>query len=212
MEYQIYKQEIFEVTQKLVEIDLIRLSAGNISARLPDGNVAITPSGLLYEQMKPEDIAIIDLAGNKLEGEYDPSSEHALHTEIYKTRPDIHALVHAHSRYAIAFSTVGMELPAVCLELLFVGAPIPVAEYQCPGTREVGTNAAKFFSKRPELKGLLLKNHGMVTIGKDLSEAYQNAYNLETGAKIYHLALQTGERPLPLTPIQIKDVFSRYKK
>lgn len=208
----IYKQQVFETTLKLVDIDLIRLSSGNVSMRLPDGNIAITPSGILYDRMEPEDIIIMDLNGNKVEGHYKPSSEKALHNEIYKARPDINAVVHTHSRYAIAFSTVEMELPAICLELLFVGAPIPIAPYQCPGTVEVGTSAAAFFKKRPELKGLILKNHGLVAIDGTLNEAYQNAYNLETGAEIYHLALQTGKVPGSLTEKQIADVFTQYKK
>ncbi|MGV8026380.1 MAG: class II aldolase/adducin family protein [Anaerolineaceae bacterium] len=208
----IYKQQVFETTLRLVDIDLIRLSSGNISMRLPDGSIAITPSGVLYDRMKPEDIIIMDLNGNKLEGHYNPSSEKALHNEIYKVRPDINAVIHTHSRYAIAFSSVEMELPAICLELLFVGAPIPVAPYQCLGTVEVGTGAATFFMKRPELKGLLLENHGLVAIGNTLNEAYQNAYNLETGAEVYHLALQTGKVPHVLTEKQIADIFAQYKK
>lgn len=208
----IYKQQVFETTLKLVGVDLIRLSWGNISTRLPNGTVAITPSGVLYDRMQPEDIVIMDLNGNKLEGYYNPSSERALHNEIYKVRPDINAVVHTHSRYAIAFSTVEMELPAICLELLFVGAPIPIAPYQCPGTIEVGIGAAAFFKKRAELKGLLLENHGLVAIGSNLDEAYQNAYNLETGAEIYHLTLQTGKVPNSLTEKQIADVFLQYKK
>jgi len=212
MKYSTYKQEVFEITQKLVKNDLIRLSSGNISVRLPDGMVAITPSGILYDQMKPEDIVIMDLEGKKYEGAFKSSSEKALHNEIYKTRPDIHAVVHTHSVYAIAFSAVAMEIPVICLELLFVGGPIPVVEYHCPGTIEVGTSAAMYFTKQPNLKGLLLKNHGMVTIGSNLDEAYQNAYNLETGAEIYHLALQTGKKPDPLTEKQIADIFMQYKK
>jgi L-ribulose-5-phosphate 4-epimerase len=210
--YRIYKQQVFETTLKLVDNDLIRLSSGNISMRLPDGNIAITPSGILYDRMEPEDIIIMDLNGNKVEGHYKPSSEKALHYEIYKARSDINAVVHTHSRYAIAFSTVEMELPVICLELLFVGAPIPVAPYQCPGTVEVGTVAAAFFKKRPELKGLLLKDHGLVAIGGNLNDVYQNAYNLETGAEVYHLALQTGKVPNALTEEQIADIFAQYKK
>lgn len=208
----IYKQQVFETTLKLVDINLIRLSYGNISMRLPNRNIAITPTNIQYDRLKPGDTVIMDLQGNKLEGHYNPSSERALHNEIYKVRPDVNAVVHTHSRYAIAFSTVEMELPVICLELFFVGAPIPIAPYQCPGTVEVGIGAAAFFKKRTELKGLLLENHGLVAIGSNLDEAYQNAYNLETGAEIYHLTLQTGKVPNALTEKQIADIFAQYKK
>lgn len=212
MDYSTYKQEVFDTTLQLVKIDLIRLSSGNISVRLPDGNIAITPSGLLYDRMQPEDIVIMDLDGNKVEGEYKPSSEKMLHNEIYKVRPDVNAIVHTHSRYSIAFSSVEMELPVMCIELLSVGGPIPVAPYQCPGTPEVGCDAARFFVEQPRIKGLLLKNHGMVTIGKNLNDAYQNAYKLETGAEIYHLALQTKKQPSILSEQQIADIMERYQK
>ncbi len=210
MDYSLFKQEVFDTTLQLVKIDLIRISAGNISIRLPDGNVAITPSGILYDRMKPEDIVIMDLNGNKLEGEYKPSSEKALHNEIYKACPDVQAVVHTHAVHAITFSTLDMELPAICIELLMVGAPIPTAPYRCPGTPEVGIDAANYFVKYPRLKALLLKNHGMVAIGKDLSEAYQNAYNLETGAEIYHLALQLGKTPSVLSEAQAAEILERY--
>lgn len=82
MSYSIYKQAIYETTLNLVKVGLIRLSSGNISTRLPDGNIAITPSGILYDKMKPDDIVIMDLGGNKIEGKYKPSSEKALHNEI----------------------------------------------------------------------------------------------------------------------------------
>ncbi|HAF61109.1 MAG TPA: class II aldolase family protein [Anaerolineaceae bacterium] len=212
MSYPIYKQAIYETTLNLVKVGLIRLSSGNISTRLPDGNIAITPSGILYDKMKPDDIVIMDLGGNKIEGKYKPSSEKALHNEIYKAHPDVNAVVHTHSIHAIAFSTVGIELPVVCLELVFVGGPIPVADYQTPGTVKVGIGAAKHFSEKPGLRGLLLQNHGLVAIGNDLNDAYQNAYNLETGAEIYHLALQTGKKPISLTDFQITQIFEQYKK
>lgn len=212
MDYSPFKQKVFDTTLQLVRIDLIRLSAGNISVRLPDGNVAITPSGVLYDRMKPEDIVIIDLNGNKLEGEYKPSSEKALHNEIYKACPDVQAVVHTHAVHAITFSTLDMELPAICIELLMVGAPIPTAPYRCPGTPEVGINAASYFVNNPRLKTLLLRNHGMVAIGKDLNEAYQNAYNLETGAEVYHLALQLGKTPPPLSETQAAELRESYQK
>ena len=212
MNYAQYRQQVFDTTLKLVEIDLIRLSSGNVSVKCPDGNIAITPSGIVYDVLKPEDIVIMDADANLIEGDYKPSSEKQLHTELYKVRPEIQAVVHTHSRYGIAFSSVGMEIPVTNIEILAVGGPIPVADYATPGTPEVGTDAAKFFAERPRLKALLMRNHGMVTIGKNLDEAYQNAYKTETGAEIYHLTLQTGKEVKPLTEEQIADIFNRYQK
>ncbi|NMC29126.1 MAG: class II aldolase/adducin family protein [Pelolinea sp.] len=209
--YSICKQQVYETTMKLVDADLIRLSYGNISMRLPDGNIAITPTSIPYDRLEPKDIVITDLDGKKIEGHFNPSSERALHYEIYKVRSDVNAVVHTHSRYAIAFSSVCMELPVICIELFFAGAPIPVAPYQCPGTAEVGTSAAAYFKKRPDLKGLLLQNHGQVAVGNDLNEAYQMAYNVEIGAEIYHFALQTGKTPNILTEEQVADIIRQYR-
>lgn len=211
MDYSTFKQQVFETTMDLVKIDLIRLSSGNISMRLPDGNVAITPSALLYSEMQPDDIVIIDMDGNTIEGSHKPSSEKSLHLALLQSRDDIQAVVHTHSVYSIAFSAVEMELPLVCVELISVGGPIPVAEYCCPGTSKVGEVAASFFRAHPRLKGLLLKYHGMVAIGKNLNDAYQNAYKLETGAEIYHLALQTGRIPQPLSDEEVQEIFRVYQ-
>jgi len=212
MNYNPYRQQVYDTTLRLVDIDLIRLSSGNISVKCPDGNIAITPSGITYDVLKPEDIVIMDSDANLIEGDYKPSSEKHLHTEIYKVRPEVNAIVHTHSCYAIAFSAVGMEIPVINLEVLVVGGPVPVAEFTTPGTPEVGVRAAKFFADRLELKALLMQNHGMVAVGKTLDEAYQNAYKTETGAEIYHLALQTGREVKPLSEAQIDDIFNRYQK
>lgn len=212
MSYQEYQQQVYETTLQLVEIDLIRLSSGNVSLRMPDGNVAITPSGILYTEMEPEDIVIIDLNNEVIAGKHKPSSEKQLHTEIYKARSDVNAVVHTHSRFAIAFASTGMSLPVSNIEILAVGGPIPVDAYATPGTLEVGLGAANQFTENPGLKALLLQNHGMVAIGKNMNDAYQNAYKAETGAEIHHLALQTGQDVIVLTPEQIEDIFARYKK
>ena len=212
MNYKQYRQQVYDTTMKLVAIDLIRLSSGNISVKCPDGNIAITPSGVTYDVLRPDDIVIMDMDTNLLEGDFKPSSEKHLHSEIYKVRPEVNAVVHTHSRYGIAFSSVQMEIPVINLEILVVGGPIPVAEFITPGTPEVGVEAARIFAERKELKALLMQYHGMVALGKTLDEAYQNAYKTETGAEIYHLALQTGREVKPLSKEQIEDIFNRYQK
>jgi ribulose-5-phosphate 4-epimerase/fuculose-1-phosphate aldolase len=210
MDYRIYKQQVFETTMDLVKIDLIRMSSGNVSARLPDGKIAITPSGVLYSQLKAEDIVIMDLDSQVLDGKFKPSSEWQLHSEIYKALADVHAVIHVHSRYAIAFGAVGMEVPVCNIEILEMGGPIPVAPFQTPGTRAVGLGAAAIFQDRPELRSLLLQNHGMVARGKDLLEAYLNAYKTETGAEIYHHALGTGREVRTLSEAEIETIWEHY--
>jgi len=198
MKYDEIREKVFIAASRLNSINLIRLSAGNISLQDEEGNVAITPSGIQYDFMVPEDIVVIDLEGNIIAGleGYRPSSEYLLHTSIMKKLPDVNAVIHTHSHYAITFATLGMEIPVISLELLTTGGPIPVAPYALPGTDGVGDNAAEIFLARPELKGCLLQNHGMVAIGASLDEAYAHASDIETGAQVYYQALQIGKPDL----------------
>jgi len=195
MEYSEIREKVFTVTNKLCDCNLIRLSAGNISLRDKDGNIAVTPSGIKYDSMVPEDIVVIDIDGNIIAAKegLKPSSEFRLHTSIMRDLPDVNAVVHTHALYAMTFASLGKELPIVCVELLIAGGPIPVAPYFTPGTDELGDNAAEIFMGRPELKGLLMKNHGMVSIGENLDEAFSHTYDIETGAQVYYQALQMGK-------------------
>ena len=198
MNYKKAKQLVYQTAVRLNEVNLIRLSAGNISYRTQDGMVAITPSGVPYNVMTPADIVVIDFEGNIVDAEENckQSSEYLLHTSILKRLPDVNGVIHTHSYYAITFAALDRELPPVCIELLVTGAPIPVIPYALPGTLEVGEMAADVLQERPELKGCLLKNHGMVSIGSTLSEAFAYALDIETGARIYHQAIQVGEPEL----------------
>jgi L-fuculose-phosphate aldolase len=195
MNYSDAKQLVHQTAVRLNAIDLIRLSAGNISYRTQDGMVAITPSGVAYDLMIPEDIVIIDVEGTIInsEGGRRPSSEYLLHTSILKHLLDVNAVVHTHSSYAITFAALARELPPICIELLITGGPIPVAPYATPGTIETGKNVVNLLLERPELKGCLLKNHGLVTIGETLDDAFSHALDIETGARIYHQAIQIGD-------------------
>lgn len=212
MKYMQERKEVYDATMKLVEKDLIRISSGNVSVKTADGNIAITPSGLVYDQMRVEDIVIIDFDGNLVDGYLKPSSEKSLHIDILKNRPEMNAVVHTHSVYAIAFSSCQVEIPVMCIEILAVGGPIPIMPYICPGTKEVGIEAAKLFASKASLKGILMQNHGLAAVGRTGEEAFQNAYKLETGAQIYHLALQLRPDPIALTDAQIEEVFAVYKK
>jgi L-ribulose-5-phosphate 4-epimerase len=211
MKYDVIRAEVFETILLLRESDLVRLSAGNISVRTHDGHVAITPAGLRYDRMKPEDISIIDLNGNLVDGVRRPSSETPMHTAVLREILEVGAIVHTHSVNAIAFATGGIEVPVICLELLSVGGPIPVAPYACPGSTEAGEIAVEIFKLRQNLKCLMLRNHGLLAIGQTLYEAYENAYKFETGAEVYYRALQVGE-PVVLTEEQIDEIYRVYHK
>lgn len=214
MEFDNLRTQVYETAMRLCEAGLIRLSAGNISARDEPGHVAITPTSLLYTKMRPADIVIIDLEGRVVDGSLKPSSEVPMHTAIYRALPKVGAVVHTHSIYAIAFAASGAEIPPICLEILSVtgGGAVPVSSFAAPGSNEAGITASQIFSSRPTLKALLLRNHGLVSIGADLEQAYQMAYKCETGAQIYHLSLQTGKPPVPLSQEQIAEISATRRK
>jgi L-ribulose-5-phosphate 4-epimerase len=155
---------------------------------------------------------IIDLEGRVVEGRLEPSSEAPMHLAIYGRFSDARAVVHTHSVHAIALGAVGMEIPVVCLEVVPLGGTVPVAPYVCPGSPQVGEVACEALGAHPGLKALLLRNHGLVAMGEDLEQAFRNAYNCETAAEIYHLALQTGRTPVPLSGEQINGIHRRYQK
>ena len=210
--YATIRDQVLDTALRLCQDGLIRLSAGNISARMDDGLIALTPAGLLYSKMRPDDIAIVDSDGQLLDGGRPPSSESPMHRAVYRKLPAVGAVVHTHSIYAIALSVVGLDIPVVCLEVLLVGGPVPVAAYACPGTMQAGDVVSDLLADRSGLRAVLLRNHGLVAVGADLEEAYQSAVNCETAAQVYHLALQTGRSPVALSDEQIAEIWRVYKK
>lgn len=207
--YQNVREEVYDTVMKALDDSLIRLSAGNVSARTPDGYLAITPSGVKYDALRPEHIAIVDLDGNPVDAPCKPTSEMPMHTVMMRHLPEVGAICHTHSLYAMTFAALGRAIPNINMEALVCGAPIPVAEWACPGTAEPGERLVEIFQARPELKVALLRNHGLVAIGKDLNQAYEIALDAEVAAQVYHQALQVGS-PTALTDEQVAEVWRVY--
>lgn len=208
MDYVTIRSEIYETVMEANRVGLIRLSAGNISARFDSNRIAITPSGIQYRRLQPEQISIVDLEGNLLDG-LPASSETPMHTAIYRHLPQVQAICHTHSPYAITFAMLGEPVPLVNLEMMAVGAPVPVAPWACPGTPKAGEVTVEIFSQRPELKAILLRNHGLVAIGKSLGHAFEMAYDAEVGFQTYHQARQVGD-PAVLSEGQVMEIKTRY--
>jgi L-fuculose-phosphate aldolase len=208
VEYQEYRELIFEYIQMGCQDGLIRLSAGNFSLRINDELAAITPSRVLYRLMKPEDISIIDLDGNQIAGP-PPSSETPMHTAIYKHIPRAKSICHTHSLYAMVFAQLGQEIPLLSIELLVCGGPIPVAPWATPGTERAGKAAVDIFRSRDNLQVLLLRKHGLVAIGQTLEQAYSLAINAEIGMEVYYKVRLQGN-PEPLTSSQLAEIREVY--
>lgn len=203
------RQQVFETVMDANQVGLIRLSAGNISARFDEDLVAITPAGVKYKRLRPEDISIVDLDGTLLDG-LPASSETPMHTAIYRHLLEVQSICHTHSPYAISFAMLGEEVPMVNIELMVLGAPIPVAPWACPGTPRAGEVTVEIFQQRTGLKAILLRNHGLVAIGKSLEHAFEMAYDAEVGFQTYYQALQVGQ-PLVLNETQVMEIKTRYK-
>lgn len=195
MDYPLLRKAIVDYARTMYCEKLVSATSGNISIRLPDRKdaFAITPSSENYMRMTEDRIVIMTTDGEILccpEGAR-PSSEWALHAQLYKAREDVNAVVHTHSPYATSFAVNRMVIPQVLIEMKpWLGGAVPLSEYAPTGTVQLGINVARDIG---DLNGCLMANHGVVAVGKDLDYAYVCACYVEDAAKIYHMALCTGK-------------------
>lgn len=192
------KQEILHIAKEAFASGLMAATSGNLSIYNPEQHcIILTPSGYPYNQMTEEDLVVIDLDGQVLDGFRRPSSEWRMHSEIYRAVPECHAIVHTHSPYATAFAVLRQPIPCTLVEMqLFLGGSIEVADYASQGSAAVGTNCIPILSRKPVC---LLANHGVVATGSSLSLAYTNSLYTEDSARITLLARSIG------TPIEIEE-------
>jgi L-fuculose-phosphate aldolase len=209
MLYEDARKALLKCVLRLCQKGLVQFNSGNVSVRVSEEHLVITPTGISYDDMSEEDLVVIDLNGSLVEGRHKPSSETPMHATVYKNIHDVKAVAHTHSPYALAFATVGKSIPVISTEGLAVRGPIPVADYACPGTAAQGWAAIKAMKGPPPVMGTLLKNHGVLVTGANLSHAYSIACRIEMAAKVFFLALQIGE-PDILTDDQIKEIRSVY--
>jgi L-fuculose-phosphate aldolase len=202
------REEVALVARRMSESGLVVGTTGNVSARTPDGNVFITPSGLDYAQTEPEDIVLVDGDGALIEGSLAPSTETPMHTGIYRSRPNITGVVHTHSRYATTLACLGWEIPPIhyVLTLLSDEGRVPLAAYATYGTEELARNASEALGRTHA--ACLLSNHGTICVGSSPSEAYDRAEVLEEMAELYYRARVAGE-PVLLTPDQLAEVSAK---
>lgn len=189
------RARVAEIARTSYAMGLCQGTAGNVSARDPEsGHILITPSGLPYESMRPEDIVVVDEDGRVIEGDLAPSSETPMHTAVYRSRRWVNGVVHTHSRYATAFACAGQPIRAAHYLVAFAGREVPVAEYATFGTPELAERAVQALP--PNGKAVLLKHHGVLTVGSSVEEAFRIASVVEYVAEIYYLALQIGNPPI----------------
>ena len=175
-------------------------TSGNLSVRSGQ-HIAITPSGVAYEDLTPDSICVIDLDGNKVEDGLDPSSEVPMHTSVYR-HTDAGAVVHTHPLYCTALSVLLDEVPPVHYMIALLGGPVRVAPYARFGSTELAENSVRAMEGR---FGALMQNHGATTYGDTLAKAYTRSVYLEWVCRLYHQARLLGE-PNLLPPEEIEGV------
>ncbi len=176
------RQQIADFSRLTYERGYLASTDGNLSARLADGNVLCTPTIINKGFVRPEDSVVVDMEGQLVRGERKASSEIAMHTLVYKLRPDINAVVHCHPPSATAYAAAGIPLnKALISEVVLALGCIPLTEYGTPGTPELTDRLQPFVES---YEALLMANHGVVTYGVDMMEAYNRMDTVEHFAKI----------------------------
>jgi L-ribulose-5-phosphate 4-epimerase len=204
------RAELVALHLELPRNGLVAWTGGNVSARDPEsGLVAIKPSGVRYEDLSAEGMVVIDLDGRQLDGSLKPSSDTASHLFIYRNRPDVNGIVHTHSRYATAFAAVGRPIPVVLTALADeFGGSIPCAGFAVIGDESIGEQVVSTIGSSP---AVLLRNHGVFTVGPTAAAAVKAAVMVEDAAATVWAALQIGT-PEALPDDVVERLHARYTK
>ncbi|MCG0274922.1 MAG: class II aldolase/adducin family protein [Thermosediminibacteraceae bacterium] len=202
------KQMVVEYGEKLVEKGLVVATWGNISARNGEEEVfVITPSGMEYTKLEPEDIVEVDLDGKPLATGRKPSVETPVHAAIYRARPDVRAIVHTHSINASACAAARVEIPCIMEDMAaMVGGAVKVAKYAPSGSQELARNVVEALGDR---NAVLLANHGVVAVGKNLEEAFKVSLVVEKSAEIFFKSKILGN-PVSLTEGEVELIRNFY--
>ena len=203
------REELVELNQALPANGLVVWTGGNVSIRDPkSGLVAIKPSGIMFPDLTAQNMVVVDLDGNCIEGELAPSSDTASHLYIYRHREDVNGVVHTHSNYATAFAALNMPIPAVLTAIGDeFGGPIPCGGFALIGGEEIGKVVVEAIGSSP---AVLLRNHGVFTVGKSGRTALKAAVMVEDVAKTVLLAMQIG-KPLEISPENLAKLNQRYR-
>ncbi len=207
---EILKEELVQLHLELPKNHLVAWTSGNISGRDPQsGLFVIKPSGIRYEELRSENMVVVDLDGKVVEGIHKPSSDTLTHAYIYRHRSDVNGVVHTHSTFATAFAAAGRPIPpvltAICDEF---GGEIPLGGLASIGDEAIGREVVRSIGSSV---GILLQNHGVFTIGKDPEAAVKAAVMVEDAARTVYYALQLGG-PLPIPPEMVNWLHKRYSE
>jgi L-fuculose-phosphate aldolase len=202
------RQAVLSVAKEMITCGLVEGTAGNVSARLPDGNVVLTPSSLDYQTMTLDDLVVTDSDGNVLEGHRTPTSEKSLHLACLKKHQDIGAVMHCHAMFATMFAIVRQPIPCVIEEFdVYVGGDVPVADYRMTGSDDLAEEVSNHLADKG---AVLMANHGLLCVGKNPADVLKVARLVERTAKIIWGARLLGE-PVPLPNATLEMFAPLYK-
>lgn len=182
------RNQVCEANKALKDNNLVLWTSGNVSARDPEtGYVVIKPSGVLFDDLTAESIVVVDLDGKVIEGEFKPSVDTASHLYVYRHREDVNGIVHTHSAYATSFAITGepLEIYTTTSAAVF-GGPIPISDFATIGEEEIGQEIVE---KIGDSTAILIRNHGVFTIGPDYKSALKTSIVLEETAQSVHYAM-----------------------
>jgi len=201
-------REVCELHQELQSNNLVVWTSGNISSRDPEsGLVVIKPSGVMYPDLTPDKMIVLDLDGKIVAGTLKPSSDTVTHLYIYSQRPDVNGIVHTHSTFATAFAAAGKPIPpvltAICDEF---GGGIPLGGFAPIGDEAIGMEVVRSIGTSP---AILMQNHGVFAVGKSARAAVKAAVMVEDAARTVYYAMQLGE-PIPIPDEMVDRLHKRY--
>lgn len=208
MIYKRERQEIIAYGNSLVTEQLTTGTGGNISLFIPEDKVMlISPSGIPYQEIQLADIVVLDLEGTVIDGSRKPSSEYDMHKIFYEKNPEVRAVVHTHSDYATSVACLQKEIPPLHYIIGSVGRSVRCCAYKTFGTQALAEEAYRVMGDN---KGILLGNHGVLTVGSDLAEAFSIAKDIEFLAKLYVRSAALGE-PVLLSEEELDVVVEKFK-
>jgi L-fuculose-phosphate aldolase len=199
-------RSVVAVAQKMERAGLVVGTAGNVSGRLANGTICLTPSSVRYGDITVDGLAVCEVDGTHVAGSGKPSSEKAMHLSCYEAFPEVGGVVHCHPRYGSMFAVAHEPVPAVIEEvIIYVGGEVPVAEYATTGTAELAAEVVRHLATR---SAVLMANHGLLCVGRSPADALHTALAVEQAAHIVHGARVLG-RVVPL-PVEISERFGEY--
>lgn len=184
------QSEVCKTAKDMSNSGLVAGTWGNISARVDEDYMVITPSGMDYSRLFPDQMVIVNMNTLEYEGNLKPSIEAVVHAAIYKDRPEVNGVVHTHSTYALTVATARKDIPPICDDQVqILGGSVRLAGYTMPGTKEMADEVVKALKERA---GALIANHGAITVGRSVAEAFTGSNVLEKAAQVYINSMAIG--------------------